>query len=258
MLMPKPPSHEVFAFLHVPKTAGTSFEAGLKACFGDSRVFADYGFTSRTSTFIREFVYKDRPPASDAAGRMRRAREIREARSALLEYLVTEMDSGPVFICGHLAYPAYPFRRFDVPVLAFLRDPVDRVLSFYVHRRRHNDEQRSPRRFVIEEDQTKDLQSRMLRGIGVSELSFVGITERYDDCVELVNQQMGWDIPLLQRRRSHDRPPDLAPLGPDLRDLILSRNERDLKLYRTARELVEVRLAAATIGPRSDLQAAPR
>jgi hypothetical protein len=155
-------------------------------------------------------------------------------------------------------YRVYPFRELGVPVITFLRDPVDRILSYYTHRRRYDDEPRSLDQFVREDHQAANFQSRMLGGIDIEDVAFLGVTERYRESVQLFNRQTGFDVPVLERNRLSDRPAEVQRLDPQIRELILSLNERDVELYRAARKLVDERLAEAGIGSDADLAPAPR
>jgi hypothetical protein len=244
------PTPRVFGFIHVPKTAGTSFLSGLEArC---RRVHRDYA-SGPSSPLVRAVLYEH--PTEPLS----------EARATLLRKLIADAASDasePVFLCGHFGYRQYPFSELGVPVITFLREPLERVLSIYAHRRRAHGERRPLRQFVLDGHPAANHQSKMLEGVALDELAFVGITERYEESVVLFNRQSGLDIPALVRNRSDgpgrarilrfgrsaERPALDARLDPETRELILSRNARDVELYRAARELVDARLEEAAVG----------
>ena len=180
---------------------------------------------------------------------------LRQARAKLLRTLIDDAAadaSEPVFLCGHFRYRHYPFAELGVPVITFLRDPLERVVSWYRFAHRARGEKRTLEEFV-EDERAANVQSAFLAGIELPDLAFVGIAERYEESVELFNRQTGFEVPVLDRNRG-SRLSRLVRLGrsatrrearrldPATRELILARNRRDVELHRTGRDLVERRL----------------
>jgi hypothetical protein len=135
--------------------------------------------------------------------------------------------------------------------MAWLREPVERLASHYHYWKRNPDRQNPTCRRLIEEDLTleafaalpemRDVQARFLGAVPVSRLDFVGLTERYDDSLELFRRAFYPELALDTER--HNANPERSADGYDLEDetrTALARlNERDTRLYAEA----EVRFA---------------
>jgi hypothetical protein len=237
----------LFAFVHVPRTGGTSFRFALEARF--QRVHSAYG-GERSSPLVREVLGEHTTDPQQAGARL---------LHILLDEAASE-PSEPVFLCGHFRYRRYPFAELGVPVITFVRDPVERVVSNYRSGCRTRGEERPLRQFALEAP--ANVQSNFLAGVDLDELAFIGITERYEESVELFNRQTGLDIRALALNRTQGQGRMRAirlgrsahgriateRLDPETRELILSRNARDVELHRAARELVDARLEAAAVG----------
>ena len=98
-------------YLHIPKTAGTSFRKSAEQYFGPAQVLSDYGEqSSSTSEDIRSAVYAENDLAS-----------------------LRETGLEKKFLTGHFSMAKYREIFPDSPVVTFFRNPVDRVISEYVH-----------------------------------------------------------------------------------------------------------------------------
>jgi|GEM_PF-4667221 len=84
-------------YLHIPKTAGTSFRVSAEEYFGEHNILRDYGAdSSNTSADIIESL-----------------------------------------LCGHFSLPRYSEVFPDSPIMTFFRNPVNRVVSEFVHFTNH-------------------------------------------------------------------------------------------------------------------------
>jgi len=98
-------------YLHIPKTAGTSFRISAEHYFGPWNVLNDYGEKSpSTSEDIRSAFYGQND----------------------LD-LLREKGMQKRFLTGHFSLGKYREVFPDSPVVTFFRDPVERVISEYVH-----------------------------------------------------------------------------------------------------------------------------
>lgn len=221
---PSPALHNspMHFFVHIPKTAGTSFRTAAERHFGADKVVYDYGSHSPvTSACIQRFLY-----AADS-----------EDKPGLYRHWD---ESSPALVAGHKAVARFVDHVGLPRVLTFLREPLARSFSEYLHYCRDQRHQGSFREFFLKRPQNQ--QKRMCSKLPFQSLGFVGITERYDDSLRLLNAHFGWAI----RKRRVNRAGWLAP-GPDSisaedRAEFYQRNAEDLALYQNACWLLQQRL----------------
>jgi len=159
-------------YLHIPKTAGTSFRMSAEQYFGPDQVLNDYGEESpNTSEDIRSSVYGDDPAKLRKTGLEKK------------------------FLTGHFRMAKYKEIFPNSPVVSFFREPVDRVISEYVHFSSHYDFEGSLREFY-QKPHFQNRQSRSMSGALPTDLEFYGITEDYQASLEKFNQQYGTNFPM--------------------------------------------------------------
>jgi len=202
--------------VHIPKTAGTSLRLALQQSFGLSRIARDYGPQSDFTTHaVRRHMYEN--PAKHSA-----------------RDLVRELEgSGYAALVGHFPYSKYgKFFKGD-RVIAFVREPLERACSEYVHRMNEKTIEGSIEDF-IETPKFQNLQSRAL--MGAADQVFVGITENYRSSLGIINQRL--DLSIKHRRDN----PGFGGGGKRLRKRLdpaivqhfYELNEEDVRLYETA------------------------
>lgn len=213
-------------FVHIPKTAGTSFRLAAEREFCRERVVYDYGPQSPvTSDCIQQHLYG----------------EGEKDKSALYAHC---RRHGVKLIAGHR--PAMRFLEGVgvTNIITFVREPLARVFSQYLHFKRHQGFEGSFHKFFSEPTR-QNAQSKMLRGIHPHALGFLGITEHYGESLRMINDLNGWHL----RRRRANRSGFLAP-GPngvsqEERALFYEVNDDDVALYREASWLFDIRRALA-------------
>ena len=215
-------SYTPLFFIHIPKTAGTSFREAAIRQWGQHRVWSDYGDTEHTSKVVRDLVHRK----SDYFGFQQ---HLHESRIRLLS--------------GHA--PVRYFRRIfpAAQLVTLLRDPIERTLSHYNTARTKQGYSDSFEAFCnIPEHQ--NVQSRYLEQLPIELIGFVGITERYAQSVAMFNRMYAQKLKVmtlnLHRESNVDTTTTLNEQGLEIATAI---NQQDLQLYRTALSLFETRLA---------------
>ncbi len=204
-------------FIHIPKTAGTSFRQAMQKTIPGDRVLMDYGIEAKaTSELVKETTHTNQK-----------------------ERLLTRMwDMKTEFFCGH--FHASVYRHLfgnDARWCTFLRDPVERVLSAYSHALLVNAHKGSLEAFCRKPlEQNK--QSRLLRGTAIEDFFFFGLTERYIESIKMLEELTGLCLPVL-RTNVGTNANDAPPVDPSLVNLIRELNQADVALYERASDLFD-------------------
>lgn len=233
--------------VHLPKTAGTSFEHSLRRHFGAQL----------------QRRYADKPLHHHPL-----RRNLRAAREGLCGR--HREEASPACVHGHFLPLSYRHlaRRADVRFVTWLREPIDRLLSHYHYWRRAADSdaqdtlqdpmQDKVQRRMREENwsfeqfaQRRELRNvyrAFLWGFPVERFDFIGITEHYaSDLREFGQRFLDRDLRPAEENRNPAHRAGAAGEGYSidrgLRERLERVHARDLSLYRFALELRERRLA---------------
>ncbi|OAV44832.1 sulfotransferase family 2 domain-containing protein [Lewinella sp. 4G2] len=215
--------------LHIPKTAGTSFRHILKSKYGE-----------------QEVIRLDIP-----AGK-RRVR-INEKR-----YRETTIPSGTRVVHGHFylpeLYAKFPETK-DLPVITWLRDPVERVISnyFYLQKilRQLLDEEgkgvnllSKMQRSLIEyarAEVNQNRQSKFLAGKDLEDFAFVAIQEYYGEELVELSKVLGWSG--VEEKKVNVTGKDRPEVSIEIREEIARLNAADVALYQRALHLRQRRMS---------------
>ncbi len=214
-LTPMKPISHMWLVVHVPKTAGTSFRQALERHFGVDRVIRDYGPNADATTdVVRRHLY-----SNDRAGRP--------------DKLVEEICRSPAkVLVGHFSLQKYAKYFEPENIITFMREPLVRTCSEYLHRVKNETYDGSFRDF-ISKPTLRNVQSRILRGI--PESSVMGLTEQYRSSLRYINKLYGFKLGVL-KTNVHNGGGGLTFAknlsGYEL-DLFHSLNEDDLMLYKS-------------------------
>jgi hypothetical protein len=221
---------DLIVSVHIPKTGGVTFREALAELAGGHLVQD----------------YDDRPLAPRSRWRALRER-LRRA----------PLPPGTRVVHGHFLaskyWRVYPEARF----VTWLRDPVERLASHYHYWLREPDPRNPTCRRLLEERLTlagfaalpemRDVHARFLAGVPLEAFAFVGITEAFDDGMELFRRLFCPErrLAAVPRNTNPERRGERYELEPAERAALEALNAADLALYARARALYhELRTAA--------------
>jgi len=205
--------------IHIPKTAGTSFIHSLKKQYGYQKVVRLDINDNRTRInkipLGKAYVYKN-----------------------------------TTVIHGHFTIDLLN-NQFNIPhntpIITWLRDPVERVISNYYYLQKRLDEElmeekkglnilSKMRRSLLEyaQDETNcNRMSKFLKGIEMDKFFFIGIVENYDEDIQELGRKLNWthlEIVKHNKTGKHNKP----IVDKKTKDLIRSYNVKDQALYEQA------------------------
>lgn len=205
----------MFVFVHLPKTAGTSFRRSLGKYYGESYIAKDYGPHLQETDFnIKQMLHiEDDPYAA-----------------------VLDVESkGSKFIVGHFKATRY---AYQIPISKFvtiLRDPVQRFYSEYNHRANRNfDRFTGTIEDYCREERFCNIQSKMLAGVAWPAFGCVGLTEEYNKSMSLINTECSVELEYMEVNKRRGNIGKGYDLSPAQLELISKCNQGDIALYKAA------------------------
>ena len=209
--------------LHIPKTCGTSFRNTLKAVYGNKAV--------KRLDINNNLLKIDEKI-----------------------YVKSSLKSNVKVIHGHFKFNSV-FEKIELlettPVIVWLRDPVERVISNYFYLKKIIQEKIKPSdndgnlgdRMLkslteyAEVKQNRNRISKFLTGANLEDLFFIGIVENYENDLAKLSELLNWKkYPILK----HNQTSKIKPIvSMEEKALIRSLNENDIKLYNTALKIKE-------------------
>ncbi|MGM0988738.1 MAG: hypothetical protein ACQEXI_17415 [Pseudomonadota bacterium] len=208
-------------FVHIPKTAGTSFRVGLEEAFGSEDIAYNYGAGSPKTSGL--FL--------DQAGGFLRDHWCLRKRFE---------DAGVKAVSGHVSAMQYMPLLGAMRTLTFLREPLQRMASEYAHFVRHHEYKGSFHDFYSRPIM-HNRQSKILNGVDLEAIGFVGLTERYTESLALLNARYGLEIPRREDNRDKQRQGAAHQISAEDEAELKRLNRRDIRLYEQAAELFEAR-----------------
>lgn len=232
---------QVLIFLHIPKTAGTTLNTLL---------YKQYPL---------KYSWKIHSPY-----RHDFHNELDKATKAQKEKIF--------FFTGHMAFGLHEFLPQPSTYITMLRDPIERVISFYYFILRNpehylynivKERQMSLKELIssrisseLENGQTRllsgnlELDKNQLGGFEPSSpelleaaknnlkepLTAFGITERFDESLILFKRKLGWRVPLYVKQNVTNSRPLKEDISSDVIRLIEKNNVLDIELYNYAKD----------------------
>jgi hypothetical protein len=200
-------------FVHIPKTAGTSFRGAAAEYFGEQEIELDYGATEpETTPLALKHIYGS----------------MNADVYSLFAALVKQKKH---LLGGHFNAAKYSPLFGATNIIAFCRDPLERAKSHYLHRKRVMGIDESFKEF-IELPAYQNLQSRYMQNVPLEAIGVFGLTERYNDSLKLIEHEFGFSLPAKELNQSPRK--DALELSTDDRQRFNELNQGDLNLYQAA------------------------
>lgn len=224
----------MLAFVHIPKTAGTTLHKIISHQYRDWRIF------------IRHDA--DGPPTDE-----------------LIDQLTQHAADAPQVVMGHMSVGLHPFVP-DLRYVTCLREPVSRVTSHYHHA--SNDSahylyhQIHEQKLTLENYTSSGLSGELTNGMtrmlaGVTDFhgaevnqdtlklakhhlenhfTAVLLSEHFDEGLLMLSQDLGWKTPYYIRRKVGTYPASRERPDAQTRQAIEANNSLDCELYQWARD----------------------
>lgn len=173
---------------------------------------------------------------------------------------------------GHMDFSVRDLLPSDVRYMTFLRDPVQRVLSYYYYARYmttdelHDLAVRLPISQWIREGSRPEFDNGMVRRLSgamesvpfgactrdmlgqaktnLEEFAFVGLTERFDESYVALCKRFGWKLGYFRAEKRNTKRPLSLEVTVDAIADIERQNQLDIELYRYAAEIFEKQISA--------------
>jgi len=142
----------------------------------------------------------------------------------------------------------YPFfNTFNT--IAFVRQPVDHIISLFLHYKRLYNYYKPIEDFITDKSFC-NLQSKYLEGRPLELYGFIGITERYKESVNLMNVKYGFNISVkkLNANNSLFHSSNKYLKDRALVELINKMNQKDTELYQKSLKIFDSKIAAYNAG----------
>lgn len=197
-------------FIHIPKTAGTSFRLSLEPNF---EMVMDYGNNSNnTSPAVQQYSYVEND----------------------LCLLDNELNQKPsVCITGHTHLAKYLNFVAVENTITFLREPLEQVLSHYNHYVTHHGFSGDLNDF-LDKPFAQNFQSQFVQALPLGLLGFVGLTEAYNQSIAMINKQYSLDLTIKKVNVNKSKQFFNSDLEDALHDKFVRLNQRDIALYAEA------------------------
>jgi hypothetical protein len=225
-------------FLHLPKCGGTTFHSILERMYLKEEIF-DIKVIDDLRLNKEDFI--SLPPKE-------------KDKLKLLK--------------GHMEFGLHKYFSEDSKYITFLRDPIERIISYYFFVKRHpnhrlyklnllNDEM-SFYDFVtkIKEGDIHNGQIRLISGINDKNefmlekalenidkhFSFVGTLEKFDESLIILQRMYNWSTPYYEISNKTEGRPKISDIDNKTIEAIKALNAEDIYLHKKISEELEIRL----------------
>ncbi|MDQ7084457.1 MAG: sulfotransferase family 2 domain-containing protein [Sulfurovum sp.] len=208
-------------FIHIPKTAGTSFRVSAQEYYEENEIFYDYSpHAKETSPSIVEMIYESK----DFYG--------------FYSKVLSPLDKS--FLSGHFHSTKYGALYDTLNVVSFVRNPIEQVISHYNHYKNRHGYTESFSIF-IQESRFCNLQSKLLASKPIGMYGLLAITEEYDTAILLFNRLYNTKLESQYINRKSKDALHSSELEDEIITLIERLNSKDMIFYKKVQAQFEVR-----------------
>lgn len=209
-------------FVHIPKTAGTSFRKAAESFLGSQNVLYDYSPSSEeTSELVDRWVYKEKD---------------------LLGFYRALCKANVSFLSGHVNANKFVYLFSVRQTVTFVRDPVQRLVSEYQHFVRHHGYEGDFPSFY-RKPQFANRQSKILQGVPLEAIGLLGLNEEYEDSLTILNHRYNLNVQSVDMNIGRKDKTTSYELPKEQLNELVALNEQDIRLYRKAVHLFNQRKA---------------
>ncbi|ROQ20060.1 sulfotransferase family protein [Marinimicrobium koreense] len=209
-------------FVHIPKTAGTSFRVASLKYYGKRSIVCDYGESApETSDLVKQYAYQNRDYWK------------------LFEQIKRD---GSAMLGGHVSILKYVTGLGVANTVVFFRDPLQRMYSEYQHLVRHKKIGGTFRDFFSRSVYV-NVFSRKLENVPVEAVGLLGLTEAYGESLSVFNRTFDSDLRELEENKGRKALDQTHQINQDDIEYFLELNDKDIAFYSHVRSLFEQRLA---------------
>jgi hypothetical protein len=207
-----------FLFVHIPKTAGTSFRKSVEMQY---RTIGDYGNDSiHTSEIVKKYCYRKK----DFYG------------------FSSVFNKESQILSGHFLSQKYLDFVDTKYIISFVRDPLEQVISHYNHSVTHLGYKGDINDFILVPRHC-NIQSRYLEGLPVSLYGFIGLTDNYEESLSFINKRYNLEIEPIKDNVGQKKSLTKSSLSFEQCEAIKAKNSQDVMLIKQVEKLFTQRLS---------------
>ena len=207
-----------FFFVHIPKTAGTSFRYALEDKYV---VLRDYGAKSeQTSKIIKKYICDEDSPLA-------------------LRNELKKMKN--IWLTGHVSLSKYSDMVSVRHIIAFVRDPIQQVISHYNHYVAYHGFEGDINQF-FKKGITKNFQRRNLAPLPMGLIGYIGLTDKYDESIQVINNYYGLSLRAKTANVNTHKTITDDSVSEELKAKIIKLNPQDINCVKEARFLHDQRV----------------
>lgn len=247
--------HCMLISVHIPKSGGQTFEKYLGDVFGSRRLLLDYG---PDNIMTQEASLKRQAPIPEEKKEKLKSL-LRRSNLGITLYnyyllhknvILPDAASKEDIECihGHFFASKYLSQYPDAPIVTWMRDPVQRLISNYefwlrtpeAAKKWFREEKPSFEGFALSSHMKNEM-IQYLDGVPLDSLAFVGITEDYTRSILKFNRFLRdtYGINTFPKEISHrnvnpQRVKKTYDIDPSLEERIREFHDLDIKLYESA------------------------